>query len=111
GPLSPLLMMGTMMMTSAAVTVVEPRWLRGAVFLMFLVGFVALALLSRSVLGGRAPPLAEGTFATPLYVSLVLLACVFSMMGMYRMGCTMTAGYEQAAMEVAERREELCSAN
>ncbi|HEY8088611.1 MAG TPA: HAMP domain-containing sensor histidine kinase [Polyangiaceae bacterium] len=111
GIVSPLLMMGTMMMTSAAVTVVDPRWLRGAVFLAVLAGFVVLALLSHSVIGELAPPLAEGTFASPLYVSLALLTCVFSIMGVYRMGCTMTAGYEQAAMEVAERREELCSAN
>jgi signal transduction histidine kinase len=111
GIASPLLMIGTMMMTSAAITVVDPRWLRGAVFGVFLVGFVGLALASNTVLGELAPPLAEGTFASPLYISLELLACVFAMMGVYRMGCTMTRGYERAAIELAERREELCSAN
>ncbi|MGH7294144.1 MAG: sensor histidine kinase [Polyangiaceae bacterium] len=111
GIASPLLIMGSMMMTSAAITVVEPRWLRGAVFLSFLAGFVGLALASHTALGQLMPPLAEGTFASPLYVSLDLLACVFAMMGVYRMGCTMTRGYERAAIELAERREELCSAN
>ena len=42
-------------------------------------------------------------------MSLALLASVFGMMGVYRIGCTMTHGYERAAMELAERREELCS--
>ena len=37
GLASPLLMTGGMMMAAAAITIVEPRWLRGAVFLLFLV--------------------------------------------------------------------------
>jgi len=108
GLASPLLMTGGMMMAAAAITVVEPRWLRGAVFVLFLVGFVSLALLSRTSALAGALPLASG-LATPEYVSLALLASVFGMMGIYRIGCTMTRGYERAAMELAERREELCS--
>ena len=97
------------MMSSAAVTVVEPTWLRSTVFVAFLAGFLALALFSRTVIGQLAAPLVEGGFPTPVYVSLGLLASVFTMMGVYRMGCTMTRGYERAALELAERREELCS--
>jgi signal transduction histidine kinase len=108
GLASPLLMTGGMMMAAAAITIVEPRWLRGAVFLLFLVGFVGLALLSRTSALAATLPLASG-LATPEYVSLALLASVFGMMGVYRIGCTMTHGYERAAMELAERREELCS--
>jgi len=110
GLASPLLMTGGIMMSAAAVTVVEPRWLRGGVFLLFLVGFVSLALLSRTSALAATLPLASG-LATPEYVSLALLASVFGMMGIYRIGCTMTQGYERAAMELAERREEVCSEN
>jgi hypothetical protein len=108
GLASPLLMTGGMMMAAAAITVVEPRWMRGAVFVLFLVGFVGLALLSRTSALAATLPLASG-LATPEYVSLALLASVFGMMGVYRIGCTMTRGYERAAMELAERREELCT--
>jgi signal transduction histidine kinase len=110
GLASPLLMTGGMMMAAAAITIVEPRWLRPAVFVVFLAGFLSLALLSRTAVLAGAPPLANG-LATPEYVSLALLACVFGMMGVYRIGCTMTRGYERAAMELAERREELCTEN
>ena len=110
GLASPLLMTGGMMMAAAAITLVEPRWLRGGVFAVFLAGFVGLALLSRTSALATTLPLASG-LATPEYVTLALLASVFGMMGIYRIGCTMTRGYERAAMELAERREELCSEN
>ncbi len=109
GLASPLLMMGAMMMTSAAVGGLETRWLRGAVFVLLGGGFVALALLSRTAIGELAPPLGGGQWATPEYVSLALLASMFGMMGVYRMGCGITQGYERAALELASRREELCS--
>jgi signal transduction histidine kinase len=111
GLASPLVMLGVIMMTGAAVTAVEPRWLRGFVAALFMTGFVTLALLSRTAVGELAAPLTGGAWATPEYVSLALLASVFGLMGVHRMGCTMTRGYERAALELAERREELCSAN
>ncbi|HEY8041418.1 MAG TPA: HAMP domain-containing sensor histidine kinase [Polyangiaceae bacterium] len=112
GLASPLLMTGGLMMAAAAITVLEPRWLRGAIFMTFLVGFVGLALLSRTALGQLSAPLvATGSWASPEYVCLALLASVFGMMGVHRIGCTMTHGYERAALELAERREELCSEN
>jgi signal transduction histidine kinase len=109
GMASPLLMMGCVMMSAAAFTFVDPPWFRRFVFVTFLVGFVALVLLSRTVLGRLAPPLADSLYATPVYVTLSVLASIFTMMGLHRMGCTMTRGYERAALELAERREELCS--
>jgi signal transduction histidine kinase len=111
GIASPLIMLGVIMMTGAAVTAVEPRWLRGGVLALFLAGFVTLALLSRTAVGEFVTPLTGGAWATPEYVSLALLATVFGLMGVHRMGCTMTRGYERAALELAERREELCSEN
>jgi signal transduction histidine kinase len=109
---SPLLMMGAIMLVTAAVAVRDPPWLRGVSFLVFLAGFVTLALLSNSVVGEFVAPLARiGRWPTSEYVSISLLATVFAMFGIYRMGCTVTRGYERAALELAERREELCSEN
>jgi signal transduction histidine kinase len=110
GMASPLLMTGGTMRAAAALTLVEPRWLRPVVFAIFLGGFVGLALLSRTSAFAAALPL-SASMPTPEYVSLALVASVFGMMGVYRIGCTVTRGYERAAMELAERREELCSEN
>jgi signal transduction histidine kinase len=109
---SPLLVAGAIMLVVAALTLRDPPWLRGAAFLAFLAGFVALALLTHSPVGELAAPLVSTTpWPTTEYVSIALLATVFSMMGIYRVGCTVTRGYERAALELAERREELCSEN
>jgi signal transduction histidine kinase len=109
---SPLLVAGAIMMVVAALTLRDPPWLRSAAFLIFLIGFFGLALLSRSPVGELAAPLVTTTpWPTGEYVSIALIATVFSMMGIYRVGCTVTRGYERAALELAERREELCSEN
>ena len=55
GLASPLLVMGTMMLAAAAFTL-EPRWLRGTVFIGFLVGVSTLAVLSRLGIGQLAAP-------------------------------------------------------
>ncbi len=110
GLASPLLVMGALMLASAAFTVFDPPWLRGAAFLLFLSGLLALAMLSHTSIGHLAAPLLASTGPTVEFVTLALMASVFVMMGIYRMGCLMTAGYERAALELAERREELCTA-
>ncbi|MGD0679374.1 MAG: HAMP domain-containing sensor histidine kinase [Polyangiaceae bacterium] len=110
GLASPLLMTSAVTIAAAAVTLREPPWLRGAVFVSFLSCFVALALLSRTSLARLASPLQpSGAWASPEFVCLALLAALYTMMGVYRMGCHMTRGYERAALELAERREEICS--
>jgi len=112
GLASPLLVTGALMMTSAAITLREPPWLRSAVFFAFLTGFLGLGVLSTTPLGRLAPPLEPlGGWPSVEYVGIALLAAVFTMMGVYRVGCGMTHGYERAALELAERREELCSEN
>jgi signal transduction histidine kinase len=112
GVASPLLATGALMMVIAAMTLRDPPWLRQVVFVIFLMGFVALAALSRTPLGALEGPLAAvGGWPSPEYVSLALLSAVFAMIGVYGIGCKMTRGYEQAALELAERREELCSEN
>jgi signal transduction histidine kinase len=110
GLASPLLVIGVLMITTVAITVRQPRSLPAGVFLAFLVGFAGLALASRTAVGRLAPPLQPvGGWPSLEFVSISLLAVVFTMMGVYRVGCVMTRGYERAALELAERREELCS--
>jgi len=109
GLASPLLVMGALMIVAAALTMLEPRWLRGAIFVAFLAGFVVMALLSQTALLEIPASLRNAAVASPEYVCLALLATVFAMAGVHRMGCTMSHGYERAALELAERREELCT--
>jgi signal transduction histidine kinase len=112
GLASPLVVLGALMIAAAAITLREPGWLRSAVFIVFLAGFVALAALSSTAVGqlvGPLAPTASGSSAE--YVILALFAAIFATVGVNRIGCTMTIGYERAALELAERREELCSEN
>jgi signal transduction histidine kinase len=112
GLASPLLMTSAVTITAAAITLRDPPWLRSVVFVAFLTCFVALAAFSRTSLGRMGAPLEPSAgWASPEYVVVTLLAALFTMMGVYRMGCMMTRGYERAALELAERREELCSEN
>jgi signal transduction histidine kinase len=107
---SPLLIMGAILMWHTATSMPEPRWLRGLMFFYFLAGFAALALLSHTAIGLLVAPLGMSTWPAPAYVTLSLAAALFTMAGVYRTGCVTTRGYEHVAMELAERREELCSA-
>jgi signal transduction histidine kinase len=107
---SPLLVVGALMITAAAIAFREPPWLRSAIFLAYLVGFLTLALSSGTAMGRLAIPLEpRGEWPSPEYVVIALFAAVFTMVGVYRIGCSVTRGYERAALELAERREELCS--
>lgn len=112
GLASPLLMMAALLIAGAATSLREPRWLRPAVFAVFLAGFVTLAVLSRTDVGKLSGALVPGAGgASPAYVCIALLAALLTTVGVHRMGCTMTCGYERAALELVERREELCSEN
>ncbi len=109
GLASPLLVIGPVTMAAAAIKLPDPPWLRKAVFASFLVGFTALAVLSRRSPGILDGPLAgEAGLASPTYVALAFLASAFAMTGVYGIGCAMTHGYERAALELSERREEVC---
>ncbi|MGO9839117.1 MAG: ATP-binding protein [Polyangiaceae bacterium] len=112
GIASPLLIIGALLIAGAATTLREPRWLRPAVFGILLCAFVMLAVLSRTAVGTLAGALEpSGGLASPAFVCVALFAAVFTTVGVHRMGCTMTCGYERAALELVERREELCSEN
>jgi signal transduction histidine kinase len=72
----------------------------------FLVFFAIMAWFSRacsvpSVLG----------FATPAYLGIAFASAAMSLLAMYHMGKAMTGAYERIALELAERREELCDEN
>jgi len=110
GLASPLLMTSAVTITAAAITLRSRPGLRSGVFAAFLACFVCLAVLSRTQIGRLAPPLQPSAqWASPEYVAVALLAAVFTMVAVYRMGCRMSRGYERAAIELAERREEVCS--
>jgi signal transduction histidine kinase len=112
GLASPLLVTGALMIAGAAIALPQPAWLRSAVFSVCLAGFVALAVLSRTAIGRLGVPLEPaGPWPTAEYVFVALFSAVFTMVGVFRIGCKMTRGYERAAFELAERREELCSEN
>jgi signal transduction histidine kinase len=110
GLASPLLVMGAVIIAAAATHSRQPGWLRPTLSLMIVGGFVVLAALSHTAVGqlvGALTP--QAGFSSAEYVSIALFASVFATMGVYRMGCNMTCGYERAALELVERREELCS--
>jgi signal transduction histidine kinase len=112
GLASPLLVTGSVTMAAAAIKLPEPHWLRKVVFGVFLCGFIALAALSRSPVGMLEGPLAvTNGWPSPEYLGIAVLAAAFAMTGVYGIGCAMTRGYERAALELAGRREELCSEN
>lgn len=112
GLASPLLMVGAVLLVVGALTLRDPPWLRGAAFLAFVAGFIALAILARSPAGLLPAPLAAtGGWSTPEYITITLVASLYAMVGIHRVGCTVTRGYERAALELGERREELCSEN
>jgi two-component system sensor histidine kinase HydH len=112
GLASPLIVTGAVMMAAAAIKLPDPPWLRQIVFGVLLLGFVTLAVLSRTSLGALEGPLGPtAALASPEYVGIALLAAIFAMTGVYGIGCAMTRGYERAALELASRREELCTEN
>jgi signal transduction histidine kinase len=111
GLASPLLIGSAMMLFSISM-MLEPQWLRRTAIASFLFGYVLLALFWHAEFLQLAVPLVtEAGRPSVSYVSLALLSAAFAAMGVYKMGCKVTRGYEQAALELAERREELCSEN
>jgi len=110
GLASPLLVTLGLMTCVVSMSMQRPTWLRPVLFLMLVTGFLSLALLSHTAVGQLVGPLtstAEG--ASVEHVCMALFAVTVTMVGIFRMGWTVTSGYERAALELAERREELCS--
>jgi signal transduction histidine kinase len=112
GLASPLLVMGTLLICAAATTTYRPAWLRPALSIGIIAGFASLAALSRSsvgeLVGGLAP---VGGVPSAEYLCITLFAAAFATMGVYRLGHALTCSYERAALELVERRAELCNEN
>jgi signal transduction histidine kinase len=112
GLASPLLVTAAAMIAGAAVHLREVPAARRIILGIFLAGFLVLALLARSPFGQLGAPLtpADGWPAAE-YVVIALFAAVVMTVNVHRHGCVITRGYERAALELAERREEVCSEN
>lgn len=85
---------------------------RFAVMGMMLVGFVVLALSAHTRVGELAGPLAPNlSWASTEYVMLALASTTMATAAAFKMGRAMSIAYERIALELAERREELCEEN
>jgi hypothetical protein len=112
GLASPLLVSGAIILAAAMLTHTEARWLRAVFLLTYLGGFTVLALLSRTSVGMLSGPLAtHGPWPTTDFLTIALSAAGFTAVGVHRLCCAITYGYERASLELAERREELCNEN
>jgi signal transduction histidine kinase len=110
GLASPLLVSAAVILSAATLTQTEPRWLRGVFLVTFLGGFGVLALLARTSVGALTGPLApHGAWPTADFLTIALAAAGFTAVSIHRLCCRITHGYERAALELAERREELCN--
>lgn len=84
---------------------------RGILFVK-LGAFVVLAWLSRGVTCTLTGPLLpDAQFASSEYVLLALASVSLSLIAVHHMGRGVSAAYERIALELAERREELCDEN
>jgi signal transduction histidine kinase len=110
GLASPLLVSGAIVLSAAMLTHTDPRWFRGLFLVTYLGGFAVLALLSTTSQGALTTPLApHGAWPSADFVVLALSAAGFTAVGVHRLCCAITQGYERASLELAERREELCN--
>jgi signal transduction histidine kinase len=109
GLASPFLMTSAVTIAAASILLRDPAWARKLVYLGFCAIFLGLAVLSRTSVGKLIAPIDSiGGWASPTYVLLALMSSLYTMAGVFRMGCNMTLGYERAALELAARREQIC---
>lgn len=109
GLASPLILTLVPFMTSVALNPELENKRRHFVF-KFLLVFGLMAYFSRSYT--LPAPLAMNTpFASTEYVTIALVSACMTIIAVYTMGKKMTTAYERIALELAERREELCDEN
>jgi signal transduction histidine kinase len=110
GLASPLLVSGAIVLCAALLTHTDTRWHRGVFLVTYLGGFGVLALLAHTSLGALTGSLApNGAWPTADFVVVALSAAGFTAVGVHRLCCAVTHGYERASLELAERREEICN--
>jgi signal transduction histidine kinase len=108
GLASPLLVTCVPMLMSAALNPMDQRT-RTLFFGMFGVGIVGLAFASHTTLCALPPPLTGALYASPEFVVVIAAAFLLVLMAIYFMGMGVSNVYEQVGLELAERREEICS--
>jgi signal transduction histidine kinase len=108
---SPLLVTGLPIIVAASVHPMRAR-ARLFFFLFFAVAFVGLALASHTPVGRLVTPLAPvDGYSSAEYVFIALVALLFTGASVHFMGQSLSNLYERVALELAERREEICSEN
>ena len=109
GLASPLLLMGFPILVGAALQPLTRRS-RVTLFSFLLGGLFVMALTSRASFMALASPLASaGTLPTPEFVVLALSSAAFTGFAVYAMGQRVSGVYERVALELAARREEICT--
>lgn len=81
---------------------------RRAILFVHLFAFAALACVPCALLGPLAP---EQQIASREYIVIALGSISLMLVALHQMGRGVTAAYERIALELAERREELCDEN
>ncbi len=109
GLASPLLPLALPMLAGASVTLATSIQ-RGAFFTLAGAAFTGLALASRTVIGDLPTPLTphEGV-PSPEYLLVSFASLGFMLLTVSRFGSYVSSAYERVAMELATRREELCT--
>lgn len=108
GLASPLLPLGMPMLAGASVTLA--RIPRTIFFVVCSIGFTGLALLSRTAVGDLPVPLTpHDGIPSPEYLLIAFGSVAFTVLTISRFGSYVSSAYERVAMELATRREELCT--
>lgn len=108
GLASPLLPSVVPFLVAVSMNPILDRRKFGTLFLMLL-GFVGFALGARSSIGELRGPLSPDLhWASTEYVMLSLASTTLAAIAAFKMGRAVSQAYERIALELAERREELC---
>jgi signal transduction histidine kinase len=109
GLASPLLVAGLPIIVSAAFSPIGRRS-RTLIFAVYFAGVAFMALASRTAIGELAAPLTPtGPLPAPEFVVLSLFAVVFYVVAVYQFGARFSDLYERISLELAARREEVCT--
>ena len=111
GVSSPLLVTGVPLAMAVSLHPLTARQKVGF-FSLFLTAFVLMAFAAHTPIGDLTGPLAPAVgYSSAEYITLATAAIFFSGVGIYHIGKGIAQLYERVALEVAERREEICSEN
>jgi signal transduction histidine kinase len=106
---SPLVVAGMPLLVSASMQPITPR-VRSAFFALFAVSLVLIAAAAHTTIGGMpAPLIGDAGFSSKEYVVIATGSFLMTLSSLYFMGPGFTLVYERVAIELAERREEICT--